>query len=159
MTNARDLEDVEAKDLALIDVWAYHRDRSCSAGSSDARARHGRMAGLIHEALDREKPRDQSAVSYTQSLTIEADKYDDVLIPFLYLMRNELHANAGKGDRAGWLQMDSNTALLEIYYHLAKLQKAVRKDNPNEIREYAADVANMAMMALDICDYLDVDEG
>jgi hypothetical protein len=78
-------------------------------------------------------------------------KYDDVLMPFLALMRKELHANCGKGDRPGWLAMDANAALLEVYYHLAKLQKAVRNNDGPGIQEYSADVANMAMMVLDIC--------
>ena len=78
-------------------------------------------------------------------------KYDDVLLPFLSLMRRELHANSGKGDRQGWLSMDANTALLEVYYHLSKLQKAVRDNEGLGIQEYAADVANMAMMVLDVC--------
>jgi hypothetical protein len=80
-----------------------------------------------------------------------AEKYDDVLLPFLTLMRRELHANCGKGDRPGWLSMDANTALLEVYYHLAKLQKAVKHNDGPAIQEYSADVANMAMMVLDIC--------
>ncbi|GGX30333.1 hypothetical protein GCM10007242_41170 [Pigmentiphaga litoralis] len=78
-------------------------------------------------------------------------KYDDVLRPFLALMEAELHANAGKGDRPGWLSMTRQTALLEIYYHVAKLQKAAKNDDAALIREHAADVANMAMMLLDVC--------
>lgn len=81
-------------------------------------------------------------------------KYDEVLRPFLAMMENELHANAGKGDRPGWLQMDRKTALLEIYYHLGKLQKAVKNDDLNGIVEYAADVANMSMMLVDVCGLL-----
>lgn len=78
-------------------------------------------------------------------------KYDDVLVPFLTLMRKELHANAGKGDRPGWLAMSPGDALLEVYYHLAKLQKAVKHNDGPAIQEFSADVANMAMMVLDIC--------
>lgn len=84
-------------------------------------------------------------------------KYDDTLVPFLALMRKELHANSSKGDRPGWLTMSRETALLEIYYHVSKLQKAVRDDDANRIRENAADVANMAMMLLDVCGGLSVD--
>lgn len=80
-----------------------------------------------------------------------AEKYDDVLAPFLSLMRKELHANAGKGDRPGWLAMRPDEALLEVYYHLAKLQKAVKHNDGLAIMQYSADVANMAMMVLDIC--------
>lgn len=78
-------------------------------------------------------------------------KYDDVLLPFLSLMRKELHANSSKGDRPGWLRMDPNTALLEIYWHTAKLSVAVNKNDGPAIMEHSADVANMAMMLLDVC--------
>ena len=78
-------------------------------------------------------------------------KYGDVLRPFVIQMERELHANDGKGDRPGWLKMSPEVALLEIYYHLSKLQKAVKDGNGPGIQEYAADVANMSMMLLDIC--------
>lgn len=78
-------------------------------------------------------------------------KYDDVLIPFMAAMRKELHANSAKGDRPGWLKIDANTALLEVYWHVAKLSTAVKNDNILMIQEYSADVANIAMMVLDIC--------
>lgn len=78
-------------------------------------------------------------------------KYDDVLRPFFQLMEKELHANCGKGDRPGWLSMTPQTALLEIYYHASKLQKAVKNNDHGAIREYSADVANMSMMLLDVC--------
>jgi hypothetical protein len=78
-------------------------------------------------------------------------KYDEVLKPFASLMERELHANSGKGDRPGWLAMSAYDCLLEIYYHTAKLQKAIKDGNGDEIAEYSADVANMAMMAADIC--------
>lgn len=80
--------------------------------------------------------------------------YDDVLLPFLALMRKELHANSGKGGQAGWLKMDVPTALLEIFYHMGKLQKAAKDADYDGIREYSADVANMTMMLADICGVL-----
>lgn len=83
------------------------------------------------------------------------EKYDDVLLPFLSLMRAELHANAHKGDRQGWLQMDSKTAILEVFYHMGKLHQAVHRGEEAAIKEYAADVANMCMMLLDVCACLD----
>lgn len=79
------------------------------------------------------------------------DKYTPFLGPFVRLMNAELHANAGKGDRQGWLSMSSDQAMLEIYYHAAKLQKAVRDGEGALIREHSADVANMSMMILDLC--------
>jgi|SRR5690606_12193471 len=78
-------------------------------------------------------------------------KYDEVLKPFVARMEAELHANAGKGDRPGWLAMSAWDCLLEIYYHTGKLQKAVKDGNGDLIAEYSADVANMAMMVADIC--------
>lgn len=78
-------------------------------------------------------------------------KYDDTLIPFLELMRTELHANTDKGDRPGWLKMTPDQGLLEIYWHTAKLSGAVKNKNAAAIQEHAADVANMAMILLDVC--------
>ena len=83
------------------------------------------------------------------------EKYDDVLLPFLSIMRAELHANAHKGDRPGWLQMDRKTAILEVFYHMGKLHQAVHCNETAAIKEYAADVANMCMMLLDVCACLD----
>jgi hypothetical protein len=80
-----------------------------------------------------------------------AEKYDDVLVPFVSLMRRELHANSRKGDRPGWLKMDANTALLEVYWHVAKLSAAVKNNDGPAIQEHSADVANMALMVLDVC--------
>lgn len=80
--------------------------------------------------------------------------YGKFLRPFLTAMETELYANSGKGDRKGWLSMTKPQAILEIYYHAAKLQKAVQDDAPELIVEHTADVANMSMMLLDICGYL-----
>jgi hypothetical protein len=81
-------------------------------------------------------------------------KYAEVLVPFVALMEHELHANSSKGDRPGWLTMAREVALLEIYWHAAKLSAAVKNNDAALIREHAADVANMAMMALDVCGHL-----
>lgn len=113
------------------------------------------------------KARDESATLYVAIAAALAakpsapegpltGKYGDVLRPFVLAMEKELHANAGKGDRPGWLKMRPEIALLEIYYHLSKLQKAVKDDNGPGIMEYSADVANMSMMLLDICGGLDL---
>lgn len=78
-------------------------------------------------------------------------KYGEVLGPFVAMMDAELHANSGKADRPGWLAMTPAVGMLEIYYHTAKLQKAVKDGDIDRVREYAADVANMSMMMVDIC--------
>lgn len=88
---------------------------------------------------------------YTSPAEQHAQKYDDTLLPFMELMRRELHANSHKGDRPEWLKMTASTALEEIAHHFNKLDEAVgARDNP-QIREYAADIANICMMLLDIC--------
>lgn len=92
-----------------------------------------------------------------RELPVIDGKYDHALVPFAQLMAKELHANARKGDRPGWLNMSPAVAMLEIYYHAAKLQKAVKDGDGDRIREYAADVANMSMMLLDVCGGLDVE--
>lgn len=83
-------------------------------------------------------------------------KYGNVLAPFVALMEAELHANSRKGDRPGWLSMTPEVALLEIYWHTAKLSAAVKNKDAGLVREHSADVANMAMMLLDVCGGLDV---
>lgn len=81
-------------------------------------------------------------------------KYDDTLLPFLALMRKELHANSHKGDREGWLGMTLEQALGEIRHHVEKLEVPVLNHDREAIREHAADVANCAMMLADIAGVL-----
>lgn len=78
-------------------------------------------------------------------------KYDEVLKPFVRLMERELHANSEKGDRTGWLSMSADRCMLEIYHHAAKLQKAVKLGNGDQIVESAADIANFSMIMTDLC--------
>ncbi|KPB77921.1 Lar family restriction alleviation protein [Pseudomonas cannabina] len=95
----------------------------------------------------RAQPADQQG----EPVATLAKKYDDTLLPFVELMRKELHANADKGDRQGWLSMSADTCMLEIIYHFGKLQASVKRGDADGIAEYGADVANMCMMLLDIC--------
>lgn len=110
------------------------------------------MNGDSYFAYDMQTPADKPL--YTRPAEQTAQKYDDTLMPFMALMRKELHANAGKGDRPGWLAMSSDTCLLEIIYHFGKLQASVKRGDSDGMAEYAADVANMCMMLLDICGVL-----
>jgi hypothetical protein len=77
-----------------------------------------------------------------------------VLVTFTAAMENELAANAHKGDRPGWMAATPETLFGEIMYHAAKLIYAYRQhrqgdDSIEKVREFAADVANMAMMFAD----------
>ena len=85
-------------------------------------------------------------------------KYDDTLLPFLAMMRMELHANAHKGDREGWLSMTTGECLLEIYWHTSKLQRALRDNERDGIREFSADIANLCMMMVDVAGALGVQD-
>lgn len=81
---------------------------------------------------------------------------------FYAFMIEELAANAEKGNRVGWLQMSPAQAVAELLYHAGKLSLAVREvgsgkaPDPRtsgfsiaDVREYAAGVANCALMVLD----------
>jgi hypothetical protein len=69
---------------------------------------------------------------------------------FGHLMKEELDANFGKGDRDAWLQMSTDEALNEIRYHLEKLETAVEMGEKDQVIENAVDVANCAMIFLDV---------
>ena len=75
--------------------------------------------------------------------------YEEITSLFQREMIEQLAANKKKGDRAGWLACEPMQLVLEIYYHTGKLQEAVKNNNADLVREYSADVANMAMMVLD----------
>lgn len=81
----------------------------------------------------------------------ERRKYDDTLLPFLAMMRKELHANSDKGDREGWLKMGREAAMAEVNWHAKKLSCAMDAADLERITEHAADVANCAMMVADVC--------
>lgn len=175
-------KDAEAKLCELL------HDANCDAEARGAAIAQGRIDQLrlgLAEAIDeRDKLRldlmnekdshSMSVNALEESLASQtakprgnlAAKYDDVLIPFVERMRHELHANSGKGDREGWLSMSPETCLLELFYHMGKLQKAVKDVNPNAkgadvcyVAEHAADVANLAMMMVDLFGALVVESG
>jgi hypothetical protein len=106
----------------------------------------GRLSGCYYEHVQT-----QAAWEAWQASRASPSKYDEVLNPFLEIMKRELAANSYKGDRPGWLKMTPGDCLLEIYYHTGKLHKAVHGSDAASINEYAADVANMSMMIVDIC--------
>lgn len=70
-------------------------------------------------------------------------------------MKNELDENFYKGDREAWLSMTKDEALSEIRYHVEKLETAVEMGERERIEENAADVANCAMIFLDIMGYIE----
>jgi hypothetical protein len=54
-----------------------------------------------------------------------------------------------KGGREGWINDNPRDLVKELYYHTGKLQDAVASGFADGVREYSADVANLAMMVLD----------
>ena len=72
---------------------------------------------------------------------------------FAELMKKELEDNVDKGD---WRRMSLGEALFEIRYHLEKTEMAVENKDREHTIEYAVDVANQAMILLDVLGYIDV---
>ena len=80
--------------------------------------------------------------------------YDDVTTKFNEYMKKELEANYLKGDRNGshgWLRVKDNKFWIsELYYHVGKLQSALMNEDVCRIEENCADIANLALMTLDV---------
>ena len=68
---------------------------------------------------------------------------------FAQAMDRELRANRNKGGPAAWREDGSQRMLTELTYHQGKLANAVQRGNVHEVLEFAADVANLAMMVAD----------
>jgi hypothetical protein len=80
--------------------------------------------------------------------------YDEVVEAFSKYMKRELEANFQKGDRngaGGWLEVKDNKFWIsELYYHVGKLQSAMMSNDIHRIEENCADIANLALMTLDV---------
>ncbi len=63
---------------------------------------------------------------------------------FVQRMESELQANAHKGDWRAW-KPTALQALSELQHHEAKLMQALAIDDCEHIREFCADIANIAM--------------
>lgn len=74
---------------------------------------------------------------------------------FAEKMKGELDDNFFKGDREAWLSMSKDEALSEIRYHLEKLEVSMEEGEREQIEENAADVANCAMILLDVMGYIE----
>lgn len=70
-----------------------------------------------------------------------SEKQAQAIENFKLRMSKEIEANSFKGDFDAYTKED---ALLEIDYHLAKLRKAIRRNDALAIEEHSADVANCA---------------
>jgi hypothetical protein len=69
----------------------------------------------------------------------------------------QLEANQHKGDRLNWVNLDSQELIKEVHYHTDKLQIAINNQDKVKIAEYAADVANLVGMIMDVEKVLDLD--
>lgn len=65
---------------------------------------------------------------------------------FFERMESELLANSHKGDWGAWAPTP-DACLSELEHHMEKLRQAFRDGLPELVREYAADVANIAQKA------------
>jgi len=101
--------------------------------------------------MQRNLPLDQGTIAWLE----EHPEEGYLLDRFVGMMAHELAANDHKGNRPGWLQMNESEAVAEVLYHAAKLSYAVRQFRQGDgriekVREFAADVANCALMTLDV---------
>ena len=113
---------------------------------------------ITREAPDQHEIDAGCVINVKPLYSAEPRKYDDTLLPFLALMRKELHTNSDKGDREGWLGMTAGTAFAEVRHHVLKLENALADAEAPLIKEHAADVANCAMMLADVCGLLTTNE-
>lgn len=67
---------------------------------------------------------------------------------FIQQMENELQTNATKGDWNKWAPTPGQ-GVDEVEYHLEKLKAALVSANPEQVTEYAADIANIVMRISD----------
>lgn len=110
----------------------------------------------LKEASQAKQPAQQATATAVKDFqgdlmqTALAGKFGNVLGPFLVFMDQELHANAGKGDRSGWLSMSREQALQEINHHLAKLKKAVQNDDIALIVEHSTGCRRLALPSGDL---------
>jgi hypothetical protein len=80
------------------------------------------------------------------------EQFKALITAYSDAMYNELIANyPKKGDRSGWINDNPKQLVKEIYYHTAKLQKAVCENDTDGVVEYGADLGNLAGMVIDIC--------
>lgn len=106
---------------------------------------------ITNEAPDQHEIDAGCIINVKPLYALERRKYDDTLLPFLAMMRKELHANSHKGDREGWLKMSVREAVDEVTHHFGKLANAAEARDVPQVEEYSADLANCAMMLLDAC--------
>lgn len=80
------------------------------------------------------------------------EMYKVVTLEFRKEMIKQLTANWDKGDRdgaKGWLELPNKVLLNEVYYHVGKLQHALKVNDLELIKEFTADVANLCLMLHD----------
>mgnify|MGYP001256832652 CR=1 FL=1 len=77
------------------------------------------------------------------------DDYEPLVERYKREMLIEFSANEHK---ESWKRWSLDKAMGEIHYHVAKLEYATRHTNTDgwdKVREYAADIGNMAAMLID----------
>lgn len=65
---------------------------------------------------------------------------------FVEDMHRELEANAHKGEPGSWRVISPEVLWNDTMYHMAKLIYAMKHQHDAQVREFAADVANMVRM-------------
>jgi len=71
------------------------------------------------------------------------------ILAFAQEMQRELDANSRKGEPGSWKYVDPDILWNDLMYHAAKMIYAMKHGEGERVDEFAADVANMAMMTRD----------
>lgn len=69
--------------------------------------------------------------------------FEEVVEKFKQQMIKENHDNAHKGDILSWNNVEE--MLVELEYHKAKLYIALKRNNPDLVKEYLADCSNILL--------------
>jgi len=72
---------------------------------------------------------------------------------FIARMEKEILNNSHKGDWNQW-KPEAKDLITEIRYHVLKLKMEVGSSRPERVKEYAADVANLASKAFELADQI-----
>ena len=70
------------------------------------------------------------------------------LAEFMLLMDREMENNSYKGGKSEYIAVNAKVLLADALYHAGKLAVAIKEESDSKVEEHAADVANLAMMAL-----------
>ena len=80
---------------------------------------------------------------------ISKDGMFESIDAFADAMKHEYNANLHKPGRDQWITWDPRLLINDALYHAAKMSLAMKEGRDEKVQEYAADTANIMLMALE----------